>query len=407
MKRPPLDQTLISVVLPVYNEAHVLAELLHRVDRALRNTGVRQEIIFVNDGSTDASPRVLDQLAERNSQVRVIHFSRNFGHQAAVQAGLEHARGDAVVLMDSDLQDEPEAIARFLVEWQAGYDVVYAIRSQRQEPWWKRFLFAAFHRTLAAIASVRIPPDAGNFGLIDARLVRQIVDLGERDRYLPGLRSWVGFQQKGVAVRRNPRYDDKPRVSLWGLWRLAKTAIFSFSSFPLTIFYLIGYSSLALFAALSGFSIFCRLFTTLAVPGWTSQVLAASFFGAVNSLGISMLGEYVIRIYDQVRGRPMYIVDRTVSGVPASTATSTAATDGQKPTVRATDLTSEEMVARQTGELLAMVAQATSGEPARRRSDVASAGAASDSAGVNDAAATNSPAKVARGRRKAGGRKAK
>ena len=318
MKRPPLDQSLISVVLPVYNEAHVLAELLQRVERALQKTGVRQEIIFVDDGSTDASPRVLDQLAERNAQVRVIHFSRNFGHQAAVQAGLAHARGDAVVLMDSDLQDEPEAIARFLAEWQAGCDVVYAIRSERQEQWWKRSLFAAFHRTLSAIASVRIPPDAGNFGLIDARLVRQIVALGERDRYLPGLRSWVGFQQKGVPVRRNPRYDNKPRVSLWGLWRLAKTAIFSFSSFPLTTFYLIGYSSLALFAALSGFSLFCRLFTSLAVPGWTYQVLIASFFGAVNSLGISMLGEYVMRIYDQVRGRPMYLVDRTVNAADVS-----------------------------------------------------------------------------------------
>ncbi len=373
---------------------------------------MRQEIIFVNDGSTDASPRVLDQLAERNPQVRVIHFSRNFGHQAAVQAGLAHAHGDAVVLMDSDMQDEPEAIARFLDQWQAGYDVVYAIRSERPEQWWKRCLFAAFHRTLAAIASVRIPPDAGNFGLIDARLVRQIVELGERDRYLPGLRSWVGFRQKGVPVRRNPRYDNKPRVSLWGLWRLAKTAIFSFSSFPLTIFYLIGYSSLALFATLSGFSIFCRLFTSLAVPGWTSQVLIASFFGAVNSLGISMLGEYVTRIFDQVRGRPMYIVDRTVSHSAASTATSTTAANGQQPTVRATDVTSEEMVARQAGELLEMVELAIPNGPTRRNSDAAgsgaaSAGAAGSSAGAKDVTGAKGPAKVAQGGRKTGRRKAK
>jgi polyisoprenyl-phosphate glycosyltransferase len=310
MTRPPLNQTLVSVVLPVFNEAHVLNELLRRVITALQTAGVQQEIIFVNDGSTDASPRLLDRLARRHSQVRVIHFSRNFGHQAAVQAGLAHAQGDAVVLMDSDLQDDPEAIGRFLTEWQAGNDVVYAIRSERREQWWKRLLFAVFHRTMSTIASVNIPCDAGNFSLIDARLVRQIVELGECDRYLPGLRSWVGFKQQGVPVRRHARYDGKPRVSLTGLWRLAKTAIFSFSSFPLTLFYFIGYSSLAVFAALSSYSLVCKLFTTLAVPGWTSQVLVASFFGAVNSLGICVLGEYVMRIYDQVRGRPLYIVDR-------------------------------------------------------------------------------------------------
>lgn len=313
MPRPSFDEILISAVLPVYNEADVLPELFRRVRDAMLKTGARQEIIFVDDGSTDASPRILDELSAEHQQVRVIHLSRNFGHQAAVQAGLAHARGDVVLLLDSDMQDAPEALARFLLQWQAGYDVVYAVRSHRQEPFWKRLLFAGFHRTLSAIANTKIPVDAGNFSLIDARVVREIVRLGERDRYLPGLRSWVGFRQIGIEVRRNARYDGRPRVSLWGLWRLAKTAIFSFSTFPLAVFSLIGYSALAVFAALSIFSLACRLFTDLAVPGWTSYVLIASFFGAVNALGISMLGEYVARIYDQVRGRPMYLVDRTVN----------------------------------------------------------------------------------------------
>ncbi len=238
-------------------------------------------------------------------------WARNFGHQAAIHAGLCHARGDAVVLMDSDLQDSPEAIGRLVAEWATGYDVVYALRCDWPEAIWKRCLFAGFHRLLNRVAATPIPADAGNFSIIDARVVREIVTLSERDRYLPGLRSWVGFKQRGIEVRRDRRYDGRPRVALRGLWRLAKTAIFSFSSFPLTLFYIIGYSSLASFLALGSYALFCKTMTDLAIPGWTSNVLVASFFGAVNALGISILGEYVIRIYDQVRGRPLFVVNQT------------------------------------------------------------------------------------------------
>ncbi len=311
--RPTLADALVSVVLPVYNEAGVLSELLAAVTDALATSGAAYEVIFVDDGSTDESPAILDRLAGENPRVRVIHFSRNFGHQAAVQAGLAHAGGDAVILMDSDLQDSPEAIGRFLAEWQAGYDVVYAIRTDRKEIAPKRFLFAAFHRFLAWIASTPIPVDAGNFGLIDGRVVREIVALGERDRYLPGLRAWVGFRQKGIEVPRGARYDQRPRVSLGGLWRLAKTAIYSFSSFPLRVFHLIGCTAAGVFVLLGAYALFCKLFTNLAIPGWTSYILTGSFFGALNALGISILGEYVIRIYDQVRNRPLYVVDRTVN----------------------------------------------------------------------------------------------
>jgi dolichol-phosphate mannosyltransferase len=311
-RRPPLPDSLVSIVLPVYNEAVVIRTLVDELSRVIDRCGTTAEFVFVNDGSTDASPEILDALAERRHEVRVIHFSRNFGHQAAVQAGLAHANGDAVVLMDSDLQDAPEAIGKFLARWQEGYDVVYAIRVQRKENPLKRCLFAGFHRLLAGVATTHIPADAGNFGLIDARVVKEIMTLAERDRYLPGLRSWVGFRQVGVQVERNARYDGHPRVSLRGLWRLAKTAIFSFSTLPLSIFYTIGYAALGVFLALSIGCVYVRLFTDLAIPGWTSHILSASFFGALNALGISMLGEYVIRIYDQVRGRPLYIIDRIV-----------------------------------------------------------------------------------------------
>jgi dolichol-phosphate mannosyltransferase len=313
MLRQALDKVTISAVLPVYNEAGVLGELFRRVRDAISECGARQEIIFVDDGSTDGSAELLDNLAADYPQVCVLHLSRNFGHQAAVQAGLAHATGDLVLLMDSDMQDAPEALPRFLLQWQAGYDVVYAVRKDRPERWWKRLLFAGFHRTLSAIANTRIPAGSGNFSLIDARVAAQIARLSERDRYLPGLRSWVGFRQIGIEVRRGARYDGRPRVSLTGLWRLAKTAIFSFSTFPLLVFSVLGYTALAVFVVLGSYSLFCRLLTDMAIPGWTSTVLVASFFGAINALGISMLGEYVVRIYDQVRGRPLYVVDRAVN----------------------------------------------------------------------------------------------
>jgi polyisoprenyl-phosphate glycosyltransferase len=358
--RPSRAETLVSVVLPVFNEVSVLKTLLGRVRQALAALGVRSEIIFVDDGSIDGSARMLDQMAARSEQVRVIHFSRNFGHQAAVQAGLRYARGHAILLMDSDLQDSPEAIGRLLDAWWAGNDVVYALREKRKERAWKRLLFAGFHRLLAAVSTTPIPPDAGNFSLIDVRVVREIVALGDRDRYLPGLRSWVGFRQTGVVVERLARYDDRPRVSLRGLWRLAKTAIFSFSSLPLTIFYLIGYSALAIFLGLAGYSLYCRLFTDLAIPGWTSYILSASFFGALNALGISMLGEYVLRIYDQVRGRPLYVVDRmvNVAGADGSDRTGLGRRDIE-PSIA--DDESENLLA-QTAELLDMSA-ALSSEP--------------------------------------------
>jgi len=316
--RPSLKDTLLSVVLPVYNEAEALVELQRRIVRTAREMSIDYEIIFVNDGSSDDSPRVLDRLAAGDYRVRVIHLSRNFGHQAAIQAGMAHARGDAVVLMDSDLQDAPEVIPRFVREWQAGNDVVYAVRARRKEGPLKKLLFAAFHRLMSRVATVDVPVDAGNFGLVDRRVAREIASLGERDRYFPGLRGWVGFRQKGVEVERSARYDDCPRVRISGLFSLAKTAIFSFSPFPLLVFNVIGLLAASLFLGLSSFSLYCKLFTDYAIPGWTSHILTGSFFGALNALGISILGEYVIRIYDQVRSRPPYLVDRTVNFAPAS-----------------------------------------------------------------------------------------
>ncbi|QDV16654.1 hypothetical protein Pan153_12850 [Gimesia panareensis] len=306
--RKPITDVLISVVLPVFNEQSVLSQLQQSVEEALQTIGSQYEIIFVNDGSSDNSGQILNELAELNPRVRVLHFAKNFGHQAAVQAGLLHATGDAIVIMDSDMQDSPTAIVDFVETWQAGYDVVYAIRTKRKENAIKRWAFQTFHKTLNLISHTPIPRDAGNFGLVDRKVAIQIAQLNDRDRYFPGLRSWVGYRQTGIQVERLARYDENPRVSFVQLCRLAKTAIFSFSFLPLTVFYLIAALSSIVCLALIAFVLYHKLFTGLAIPGWASTTITASFFGALNALGIGILGEYVTRIYDQVRARPMFIV---------------------------------------------------------------------------------------------------
>jgi dolichol-phosphate mannosyltransferase len=270
-------------------------------------------LIFVNDGSTDGSAELLDRLAAGDRRIRVLHFSRNFGHQAALQAGLVHARGDAVVVMDSDMQDDPAAIATFLEHWQHGLDVVYAVRFGRKESVFKRMLFYAFYRVLNAISRTQMPMDAGNFGLLDRAVVDELVQINDRDRYFPGLRSWVGFRQLGVPIERAARHDDRARVSMAGLFRLAKTAIFSFSTVPLSMFYLIALVSILVCGSVATYALYYKLFTSLAVPGWASVTIVSSFFGAMNALGIGILGEYAVRIYDQVRARPSHIVARRVN----------------------------------------------------------------------------------------------
>ena len=306
---------VISLVLPVFNETAILSELTQRIVSVMEADALQFEIVYVNDGSSDGSRDHLNRLASRDHRIVVVHLSRNFGHQPAVHAGLEHATGEIVIVMDSDLQDDPSAVPRFLERWEQGFDVVYAQRFNRKESAAKRFLFFSFYRVLNAIADSPIPADAGNFGLMDRKVVDALLQLPERERFFPGLRSWAGFRQTGIAVERAARHDSQPRVSLRGLFRLAKTAIFAFSGFPLKFFYLVAAISAGLCAASIGFVLWHKMFTGLAIPGWASMIITASFFGALNALGISILGEYVIRIYDQVRSRPVYIAEKVVNRI--------------------------------------------------------------------------------------------
>jgi len=310
LKKQRCEKPFVSVVLPVYNESNAIILLIEQIKQSLCSEVSKLEIIFVNDGSNDGSATLLDVMTKAHAEVGVIHFSRNYGHQPAVQAGLEQARGEAIIVMDADLQDDPTALPEFLAAWKRGYDIVYATRTERKEAAWKRFLFTGFYRVLNSISSVAIPLDAGNFSLLDRQVLNKLNDLPERDRYFPGLRSWVGYRQLGIEVERLARYDETPRVSLMGLFRLAKTAIFSFSNVPLTMFYVIGVASFLISGSLAGFAMYHKLISGAAIPGWTSSTMVVSFFGAVNALGIAILGEYAARIYDQVRARPNYLIQR-------------------------------------------------------------------------------------------------
>lgn len=305
------ESPLISVVLPVYNEVAALPRLVTQLHEVFHAAGYQYELVFADDGSTDGSTAWLRNAAREHNNLNVVVLTRNFGHQAALQAGLEEARGDVVIVMDSDLQDDPAAIPRFLEAWRAGHDVVYAIRTQRRENWLKRSLFFTFYRVLQMLAEVQIPNDAGNFGLLDRRVVNHLQALPERTRFFPGLRSWVGFRQVGIPVARLSRYDDAPRVSFWQLVRLAKTAIFSFSSVPVIAFWMIAVVSGSFFA-LGGLAAIVALLINQSLPAVTGTVLIASFFATLNAAGIAVLGEYIVRILDQVQGRPAYLVDHVV-----------------------------------------------------------------------------------------------
>lgn len=304
---------LLSIVAPVYNEAEGIEGFVREVREhaAALEIGGRVELVLVNDGSTDGTGAILNRLAASDpGAIRVVHLARNFGHGAAVAAGLDHARGDAVILMDADFQDDPAAFAPLLAKWNEGYDVVYVERASRQENPLARGVFWLFYRVFKWVAATQSPLDAGTFGLMDRRVVDQLGKLPERNRYLPGLRAWVGFRQTGVPIPRRARYDRHTRVGLRGLWTLGMNAIFSFSYVPLFLFRLAGVGALCLSGLLILWVMYNKLIAGLTIQAWASQMVTISFLGGINLLGIGVVGEYVARIYDEVKGRPTYIVHR-------------------------------------------------------------------------------------------------
>jgi glycosyltransferase involved in cell wall biosynthesis len=298
----------ISIVSPAYNEEECLLAFYRELSAVLAASGEDYEIVIVDDGSQDGTASLLESLADRDPRVKALFFARNFGHQAAISAGIEHSTGDAVIIMDSDLQDPPSAIPLFLEQWRAGYQVVYAIRVQRKEGLLKRLAYTTFYRALALISEVQIPRDSGDFSLIDRKVITVINQCGERCRYVRGLRAWAGFKQIGVKVERYARFSGVPKFSLRKLVRLASSGILSFSSFPLRIVSLVGFIlfilSMLYFVVIGTL----RLAGLFYLPGWASIVCLVSLFGGLQLMAIGIVGEYVGKIFDEVKCRPLYVI---------------------------------------------------------------------------------------------------
>ncbi|MBI2422055.1 MAG: glycosyltransferase family 2 protein [Candidatus Hydrogenedentes bacterium] len=310
----------ISVVAPVYNERENIRVFVKEVLialEALDNPGPH-ELILVNDGSTDGTEDELDACAKDHPGVlRVLHLARNFGMEPAIEAGLDRARGEAVIVLDSDLQDDPSAFAAFVEKWREGYDVVYAVRSSRQESLPRRALFSLFYRVLGHIAQIDLPVDASNFALIDRNVADALRAMPERNRFLRGLRAWVGYRQIGVPVARRARHAHRTRLGLRGQWKLAMNAIFAFSYVPLFVFRFAGLIALIFSLLLIAWALYYKLVVGLDIKAWASLLIATSFLGGINLLGIGVIGEYVARIHDEVKGRPNYIVRRSTEFPPA------------------------------------------------------------------------------------------
>jgi dolichol-phosphate mannosyltransferase len=313
---PPRDRQLLSIVLPAFNEQEVLplahARFTAMADR-LGALGLDYELLFINDGSVDQTPDILDDLAVRDARVRAVHLTRNFGHQAAITAGIELARGDVVAIMDCDLQDPPEVLPRFLEKWREGYQVVYAVRRNRKEWFGKRAAYWAFYRLMALTAEMDIPLDSGDFCLMDRRAVDLLNSLPERQRFVRGLRTWVGLKQTGLAYDRDIRAAGVPQYTFSKLLKLAADGLVSFSSAPLRMVTRMGMlCALASLLFLIWVLIDGVFHLTDFERGWPSLAALVLFVGAVQLVSLGIIGEYLGRIFAEVKGRPSFLVARIV-----------------------------------------------------------------------------------------------
>jgi len=312
------EKEVCSVVIPVFNEEENL-ELLHRrLSKVLENLCQDYEIIFEDDGSADKSLEIIKKLRKINERVKIISFSRNFGHQIAITAGIDYASGSAVIVMDADLQDPPELIPKLVEKWREGYDTVYAIRESRKDPILKRAIAFVFYRLFQRMSDVDVPVDTGDFRLMSRRVVNILKSMPERNRYLRGLASWVGFSRARIRYARDERYAGKRKYTLWQSARLAFDGITSFSHFPLRLVIHLG-----LVVSLVGFLYTAKIIidTLLfgrTVPGWATLMAAVLFLGGVQLIVVGVIGGYIGRIYVEVQQRPLYLIKQKVGFTQAS-----------------------------------------------------------------------------------------
>jgi dolichol-phosphate mannosyltransferase len=298
-----------SIVAPIYNELGNLPELYRRVKQAMDANGESWELVLVDDGSTDGSTEKIRELAQTDSRVRPVIFSRNFGHQIAITAGWDYARGDAIVIIDADLQDPPEVILDLARKWKEGYEVVYAIRAEREgESWFKKFTASLFYRIIYRITDVKIPVDTGDFRLMDRKVVDVLKRMGERHRFPRGMSAWVGFKQIGVEYKRAARFAGETKYPFNKMLRLALNAITSFSYFPLQVATFFGFFSAGLAILAIPVVIYLRMAGIPQFTGQATTLIAVLFLGGVQLISLGILGEYIGRLYDEAKGRPLYIV---------------------------------------------------------------------------------------------------
>ena len=297
-----------SVVIPVLNEEQTIPEMCARLARVIASTGGDWEVIYVNDGSSDGSWQTLLKLRAQYPFLKAASLSRNFGHQAALKAGIDLAQGDAVILMDGDLQDIPEVLPQFVAKWKEGFEVVYAIRTKRKEGFAKRTAFSLFYKLQRRISRIDTPLNAGIFSLLDRKVVDTLKSLPERNRYFPGLRAYAGFRQTGIEVERAMRFSGPPKVSLGGLAKLALDGMFAFSTAPLKAVFLMGVIVCIASIAVGAFGLYYRFILHRALLDWPFGLTTVFFFGGVQLISTGIVGEYVGRIYDEVKQRPHYVL---------------------------------------------------------------------------------------------------
>jgi len=303
------ERPTFSVVAPVYNESGSLMEFYRRASSVLQSTGESWELILIDDGSQDGSTEIIRQLAQDDEHVRPVIFARNFGHQIAVTAGLDYSRGQAVTIIDSDLQDPPEVILDLIAKWREGYEVVFAVRAEREgETAFKLWTASLFYRVIYKITDVKIPMDTGDFRLMDRRVVDVMNRMREHHRFLRGMSAWVGFKQVGVPYKRMARFAGSTKYPFRKMLKLALTAITGFSYLPLQVATILGFIAAGLSLVAAIVVIIMRAVTGAAFLGQASTLIAVLFLGGVQLISLGILGEYIGRIYDEVKGRPLYIV---------------------------------------------------------------------------------------------------
>jgi polyisoprenyl-phosphate glycosyltransferase len=307
------ERPALSLVIPLYNEGAVFGLLRRRLEAALPLLPAPVEVLLVNDGSSDETGRLMDELCAADARFIGLHLSRNFGHQVAVCAGLDHARGDAVAVLDGDLQDPPEILPAFYAKLQEGYDVVYAVRRARKENPMLRVLYWGFYRILAALTPMQIPLDSGDFGLMSRRVVDALKGMPERRRFVRGMRSYVGFRQTGLAYDRDERAGGHSKYTFRKLLALAADGIFTFSETPLRLATVVGFATAFFSLCYAVRTLIWRLFSDYELPGFATLGVGLFFLGGVQLICLGILGEYIGRIHHEVKQRPTYIVERIAS----------------------------------------------------------------------------------------------